>query len=152
MKIKNINVYGGQVNQADHIDKIEYTPQYSKEQFHNLLKLLALNEEQTQDIQTIYEEVDTLKLDEPKATVLLNELDKGYEAIKAELPALIVAKIEENKKLQTSMSFDGKFKTSIPIIPFILNYEMEAKNNLKDYFKKMWQDMKNGDVFLYKKK
>ena len=33
MKIKNMNVYGGQVNMADHIDKIEYTPQYSKEQF-----------------------------------------------------------------------------------------------------------------------
>ena len=149
MKIKNMNVYGGQVNMADHIDKIEYTPQYSKEQFQDLLKLLALNKEQTQDIQTIYEEVDTLKLDEPKATAFLQELDKGYEAIKSELPALIVAKIEENKKLQTSMSFDGKFKKSIP---FILNYEMEGKTNLKDLFKKIWQDMKNGDVFLNKSK
>ena len=50
------------------------------------------------------------------------------------------------------MSFDGKFKTIIPIIPFILNYEMEGKTNLKDLFKKIWQDMKYGDVFLYKKK
>ena len=147
-----MNVYGGQVNMADHIDKIEYTPQYSKEQFQDLLKLLALNKEQTQDIQTIYEEVDTLKLDEPKATAFLQELDKGYEAIKSELPSLIVAKIEENKKLQTSMSFEGKFKTTIPIIPFILNYEMEGKTNLKDLFKKIWQDMKNGDVFLNKSK
>ena len=152
MEIKNLNVYGGQVNLADHIDKIEYTSQYSKEQFQDLLTLLPLKKEQIQDIQTIYEEVKTLKLDENKATTLLNELDKGYEAIKAELPALIVAKIEENKKLQTSMSFDGKFKVSIPIIPFVLNYEMEGKTNLKDLFKKMWQDMKNGEVFLYKKK
>ena len=47
------------------------------------------------------------------------------------------------------MSYDGKFKKSIP---FILNYEMEGKTNLKDLFKKIWQDMKNGDVFFYKSK
>ena len=152
MKIKNFNNYGGQVNVADHIGKIEFTPAFSKERFSAFTEILQLSDVQTKEVQQICQDADTHGLDESKVSETLQKLEQHLAEIKSQLPAPVVQQLEEVKKLQTGMSFDGKFKTSIPIIPFILSYEMEAKSNLKDFFKQIWQEMKNGEIFLKKKK
>ena len=126
----------------------KYEEQQKGEDF---AKALELSESQTQEVQDFYKAADKHGLDEQKVKQLLAVLDKNVSEIQTQLPSTVQKHIEEVKKLQTSMGFEGKFKTSIPIIPFILSYDIEGKTNLKDFFKQMWQDMKNGDVFLYKK-
>ncbi len=149
MKKVTINQYGhGQINLADNIQTVTNSPNFSKEQFEQFITILKLPEAQIREVQQIYKEADEYGLNERKTKELLVLLDKNLEEIKTILPAPVINQINEVKKLQTSMSFDGKFKASIPIIPFILNYELEAKSNLKDIFKQIWEDMKNGDILL----
>mgnify|MGYP000199158071 CR=1 FL=1 len=151
MKITNFNVYGGQVNLADRIDKIEFNAAFSKEQFLAFTAALNLSDTRMGEVVQVYQDVDQLGLEESKATVILQKLEQQLDAIKSQLPAPVVHHLDEAKKLQPGMSLDGKFKTVIPIIPFILSYELEAKSNLKDVFKQIWTDIKNGEIFLKKK-
>lgn len=151
MKIKNFNVHGGQVNLADRIDKIEFNAAFSKEQFSAFTEVLNLSDAQVGEVVQVYEDLDRSALEADKAMEILQKLDQHLEEIKTQLPAPVAAQIEEVKKLQTSMSLDGKFKASIPIIPYILKYELEGKNNLKDVFMQIWTDIKNGEIFLKKK-
>ncbi len=151
----NLNFHGnnylGHINLAEYIGKIEFTPSFSKERFTEFTEILMLSEIQTKEIQQIYKDADTNGLDETRVLQSLKSLEQNLAQIKIYLPVPVVKQLDEVKKLQTGMNIEGKFKTSIPIIPFILSYEMEAKSNLKDVFKQIWKDMKNGEIFLKKK-
>lgn len=151
MKITNFNVHGGQVNLADRIDKIEFNAAFSKEQFLAFTAFLNLPDARVEEVVQVYQDVDQLGLEESKASAILQRLEQQLDAIKSQLPVPVVQHLDEVKKLQTGLSLDGKFKASIPIIPFILNYELEAKNNLKDVFRQIWSEVKNGEIFLKKK-
>ena len=104
MKIKNLNVYGGQVNMADQIGKIEFTPAFSKERFTEFTEVLNLSDIQTKEVQQIYKDADTHGLDESKLSETLQKLEQHLIEIQSQLPAPIVKQLEEVKKLQTGMS------------------------------------------------
>jgi hypothetical protein len=148
--INNLNNYGGQVNVADHIGQINFTPDYSKTQFNEFVKELKLSKEDTDDLEKVYKQIDKDGLKEDKATETLIEINQKIEEVKSELPVQVQKKIEELPKLDTSTKMDGLFKFTIPILPGIISYEFQAKNNIKEYFKQIWQDLKEGKVFFEK--
>ncbi len=151
MNIENIyNQGSGQLNIAGRDMNIQNNASLSIEDFDKYVKALGLSNQQILEIKQIEGKTNDSSLEESKVLALLDRIDENLSAIKNDLPVPVVNKIEEVKKLQTGMSLDGKFKASIPIIPFILHYELEGKNNLKDIFKQIWIDMKNGEYFLKK--
>lgn len=112
------------------------------------MNALELNLDDKKAIQDFFEKLPSKKLNEEIVIEKMELIESKIESMRNDLPAKVLEIWDSKKKLSTDMSIDGKFKTKIPIVPFILHYEIEGKSNLKDVFKQIWIDFQNGDIFF----
>ena len=111
--------------------------------------LSALDEQETNIVQAIVEDIDQKQLTEIEMTELLTAIQQGYTELQQKAlpisPAYEVS--QETKKLpqvwnSPDISTGGKLKLSIPIIPKILTYETDLSVNVKESLNGFWKKFK----------
>nr|QNO54886.1 hypothetical protein NLMONJAO_00007 [Methanosarcinales archaeon ANME-1 ERB7] len=110
--------------------------------------LSALDEQETNIVQAIVEDIDQKQLTEIEMTELLTAIQQGYKELQQKpLPISTDEVSQETKKLpqvwnSPDISTGGKLKLSIPIIPKILTYETELSVNVKESLNGFWKKFK----------
>ncbi|MCK4348386.1 MAG: FHA domain-containing protein [Thermoplasmatales archaeon] len=111
--------------------------------------LSALDEQETNIVQAIVEDIDQKQLTEIEMTELLTAIQQGYTELQQKaLPIFTAYEVsQETKKLpqvwnSPDISTGGKLKLSIPIIPKILTYETDLSVNVKESLNGFWKKFK----------
>jgi pSer/pThr/pTyr-binding forkhead associated (FHA) protein len=110
--------------------------------------LSALDEQETNIVQAIVEDIDQKQLSEIEMTELLTAIQQGYTELQQKELLISTDEVsQETKKLpqvwnSPDISTGGKLKLSIPIIPKILTYETELSVNVKESLNGFWKKFK----------
>jgi hypothetical protein len=149
MKTQKTKVHIKRVNLSS---LIEFHSPSAKGTFTRFTKVLELSATQNQEIVQIFAETNQKGLDRQKADLFLANLDTHLKGIQKHLPLVVKKKLTTLKKLQTDMGLVEQFKTSLPLISFVLGQNMANTDNItegfdKSPFEKMWLDLRSDAVF-----
>ena len=113
--------------------------------------MLKLSDNHRLVLDDISDQISKGQLNQEVTLTKLNEIEELIGLIKDELPSEVVDIINENRELDDPISIESKFKFILPLIPFLLNYEFETKKDFIGLIKSIWNDMRNGDIFIKNK-
>lgn len=113
--------------------------------FTRFTKVLELTTIQNQELAELFMQVEQNDLNEEKVVAFLTEWEENIKKVTQLLPHAIKRKVNTLPKIQSHLSLKDKFKTSLPIIPYILMLDTEGVD--KTPFEEMWMNVHDGVYF-----
>ncbi len=118
-------------------------------QDQQLLAILQISEATRSEVAQCFLELDQKPTDPYEMEIMIGRINSLIAEQIADLPEAITQRWKAlNAKSPEYTDTKGKLKLKIPIIPAILEYEMEASSDLRSIAKQIWADLKAGKIFL----
>ena len=121
---------------------IKFNSSADKGQFNKVISALHLTPAHQEQLHELYQDIDNHPFDEQKTLVFLADVDTEVDGIKASLPHKVQKKIKILRKLQGHQGFVDKLKTGLPLLNYLLIYDMA--DTQREPFLRLWLDILNG--------
>lgn len=125
---------------------IKFNSSADKGQFNKIISALHLTPAHQQQLHELYHDIDAHPFDDQKTTVFLAAFDTEVDGIKASLPHKVQKKIKVLRKLQTHLGVIDKLKTGLPLLNYMLIYEMA--DTQREPFLRFWFEVLFGELLV----
>jgi predicted nucleic acid-binding Zn-ribbon protein len=114
-----------------------------------LINILTLSESHQNELAEFFVALDEKEIPSAELEAMTKRIDEMLGQHFLELPATLTEQWKKlNEKSAEYTDAKGKIKLKLPIIPSILEYEVETNWDLKKVAKQIWADFKAGKIFL----